>query len=81
MMRKVQAKCKVCEKYRRRASKPKVSLPKARETNEVVSIDLKPVASITKKEHDQRHIVYMVCEFSRLTAGDISKNKEAENLQ
>ena len=34
-------KCEICRKYRRTSSRPKVGLPKARDINEVVSIDLK----------------------------------------
>ena len=34
-------KCEVCKKYRRTPSRPKVGLPKAKDVNDVVSIDLK----------------------------------------
>ena len=80
MMRKIQENCAVCKKYKRKASKPSVGLPKAREVNETVSIDLKPVSAITGDEKDQRHFVYIMDEFSRFTAAGISKSKEAEEV-
>ena len=79
ILHKIQDSCRICRKYKKKKPKPKVGLPKAREVNEVVSVDLKPVESITKKS-DDRQIVYMVDEFSRFTAAGISKNKEAENV-
>ena len=48
--------------------------------NEVVSLDLKPVATITNNSKDKRHVVYMIDEFSRFTIAAVSKNKEAENV-
>ena len=60
--------------------KPKVVLPKAREVNETVSLDLKAVSSITGNKADQRQIVYCVDEFSKWTAAVVSKNKEAESV-
>ena len=80
LMRKIQEKCRVCKKFKRKASKPKVGLPKAREVNETVSVDLKPVASLLQIEHDQRQVVYMVDEFSKYTVAGVSKNKEADEV-
>ena len=34
-------KCKVCRQFRRTPSRPKVGLPKAKDANEIVSMDLK----------------------------------------
>ena len=48
--------------------------------NEVVSLDLKPVATVTNNQNDKRQIVYIIDEFSRFTVAAISKNKEAENV-
>ena len=80
IMRKIQDNCKVCKKHKRKASKPKVGLPKAREINETVSVDLKPVSSLLGNAKDNRQIVYMVDEFSKLTAAGISKSKEADDV-
>ena len=79
MMKKIQEKCSVCAKYKRKPSKPKVAFAKAREVNETVSIDLKPVSSLLGTK-DDRQIVYMMDEFSKFTAAGISKNKEAEEV-
>ena len=45
-----------------------------------MSVDLKPVASITNDSKDKRQIVYMVDEASRYTKGGISKSKEPEDV-
>ena len=79
-LKKIYMDCKVCQKFQRRASKPKVGLTKARIVNEVVSIDLKQVSSILDDPKDDRQIVYMVDEFSGFTAGGVSKNKQKENV-
>ena len=55
-------------------------MPKAREVNEILSIDLKPVSSVIGKKEDRRYLVYAVCEFSKFIVGGISPNKEAENV-
>ena len=39
--------CKICRKYQRKDSKPKVGFPKASAVNECVSVDLKPVSNLT----------------------------------
>ena len=78
MLKRIHTCCSICSKYKRKMSKPKVALPKAREINETVSLDLKAVSSITGNKADQRQIVYCVDEFSKWTAAGISKNKEAE---
>ena len=57
-----------------------LNIPKAREVNETVSVDLKPVASLTKSENDKRYIVYMVDEFSKYTMAGVSKSKEADEV-
>ena len=80
MMRKIQNNCKVCNKHKKKASKPKVGLPKAREINETISVDLKPVSYLINDVKDNRQIVYMVDEFSKFTAAGISKSKEADDV-
>ena len=59
IMRRIHENCCVCKKHRKKASKPKVGLPKAREVNETVSVDLKPVATLINAENDPRMIVYI----------------------
>ena len=80
IMRRIHENCRVCKKHRKKASKPKVGLPKAREVNETVSVDLKPVATLINAENDPRMIVYMVDEFSKYTLAGITKNKEADEV-
>ena len=77
---KICKSCQICHKYQKNVPKPKVGLPKAREVNEIISIDLKPVSSLLGNKNDTRYIVYSVCEFSKFITGGISPNKEAENV-
>ena len=63
ILKQIHDRCSVCRKHQKRASKPRVGLPKAREVNETVCVDLKPVATLLNQE-DNRHIVYMVDSFS-----------------
>ena len=62
MMRKVTEKCNICNKKKKKASHPKTPLPKAREFNECLVIDLKPVKTLTNTTTASQ-IVYMVDEF------------------
>ena len=77
---KISKSCQICHKYQKSSPKPKVGLLKAREVNEIRSIDLKPVSSLIKNKNDPRYIVYAVDEFSKFIVGGISPNKEAENV-
>ena len=79
ILRKIHDRCSVCRKHQKNPSKPKVGLPKAREVNEIVCIDLKPVATLINKD-DRRHVVYFVDSFSNFTNAGISKSKEAESV-
>ena len=79
ILRRIHDHCSVCKKHQKNPSKPKVGLPKAREVNELVCLDLKPVSSLLGKE-DKRQIVYMVDSFSSYTSAGISKSKEAEDV-
>ena len=65
---KVTKSCQICHKYQKTAPKPKVGLQKAREVNEILSIDLKPVSSVLRKKEDKRYLVYAVCEFLKFIA-------------
>ena len=57
-----------------------VALPKALDFGEVVSIDLKPLASLTGNEKEDRQTVYCVDEFLRFTSAGIAKSKHAEDV-
>ena len=62
-------RCPTCTKFRKGAERPKVSLPKASDVNEVVSIDLKEM------REEGVYILYMVDEFTKFTRGEVIKNK------
>ena len=46
-LEKIFKNCSVCQKYRKKSKRPSVTFPKASDLNECVSLDLKPVATIT----------------------------------
>ena len=79
IMKDIEGKCEICTKYKKKMTRPKTSLPKARFLNEVVSIDLKTVSNILNKM-DVRQIVYMTDELSKWTVGRVTKNKDPENV-
>jgi len=64
--------CPTCNKFKKPSDKPKVSMPKANDTNQIVAIDLKEMRS------DNCYILYLVCEFSKFTRGQVIKNKTPE---
>ena len=80
ILKKIHETCRICYKYRKRQSKPKTALPKARNPNEAVSLDLKPLSSLLEDNREKRQIVYIMDEFSRLTVAAISKSKEPEEV-
>ena len=79
-LKMIQENCRICKKFRKRETRPKTALPKARSINEVISMDLKPVASLTENPNDKRHILYIMDEFSRLIKGTIVKSKEPKEI-
>ena len=69
--------CEVCRKYRRTPSRPKVGLPKAKDVNEVVSLDLKILKKSGKKEIG---ILYIHDEFSKLIKGKVINDKNSNTI-
>lgn len=69
--------CDVCRKYRRTPSRPKVGLPKAKDVNEVVSLDLKILKKSGKKEIG---ILYIHDEFSKLIKGKVINDKNSNTI-
>lgn len=67
-------KCDICLQHKKTPSRPKTGLPRAMEFNEVVSLDLKEF------REDNVHVMYCVCEFSKLTRGKIVKDKKPETI-
>ena len=70
-------KCKVCKKYRRTPSRPKVGLPKARDMNDVVSLDLK---ILKKSGNKEVAILYFHDEFTKLTKGQVINYKGKDTI-
>lgn len=50
MVLKFLDQCKVCKRYKKTPPRPKVGLPKAKDVNDVVSMDLKIVKKSGKSE-------------------------------
>ena len=69
--------CEICKKHKRSPSKPKVGLPKAKDVNEVVSIDLKILKKSGKKEIG---ILYLHDEFSKLIKGKVINDKQKNTI-
>ena len=57
-------KCETCRKYRRTPARPKVGLPKSKDVNDVVSMDLKIMKKSGSKEVA---ILYLHDKFSKMT--------------
>ena len=64
--------CPTCNKFKKTSDRPKVSMPKANDTNQIVAIDLKEMRD------DNCYILYLVCEFSKFTRGQVINNKTPE---
>ena len=71
-IKRVVESCKVCKKFRKSLGRPKVTLPKVVDFNEVVSLDLKKFGDV--------HVLWMVCSFTRFIQGKVLKNKQAETV-
>merc|ERR1711905_36468 len=69
---KVLEVCEICKKNKRSASKPAVAIPRATDFNSVVSLDLKSMAG--------KHILWMVCTFTKFIKGAVLKDKTPESI-
>ena len=76
----ISEECRICKLTRKKESRLRTCAPKARECNQVVSLDLKPVSSLLDNKEDKRHILYIHDEFSRFTVGTVIKNKEDKTV-
>ena len=72
LIEKVDATCPFCLKYRHQQHKPVVGLPKAKQFNEVVGMDLKEV------EKGKVYILHMKCLSSRYTGASIIRSKKKD---
>jgi hypothetical protein len=66
--------CQLCRQYKKTPPRPRVGMPKAVTTNQVVSLDLKEVRSVKK------HILYCVDEFSAFIVAEVIRNKEPDTI-
>ena len=64
--------CELCQKNKKSLSKPKVAFNKATNFNYVVTLDLKEVGT--------KHVLWMVCAFSRLIKGIVLSSKAADEV-
>ena len=70
-------KCEICKKNKRSPPRPKVGMPKAKDVNEVVSIDLKILKKSGKKDIG---ILYLHDEFSKLIKGKVINDKNKNTI-
>ena len=73
------ANCKVCRKFRKTPPRPKVGLPKARDANEVISMDLKIFKKDGKKKKEIG-ILYLHDEFTKLIKGLVINDKNQDTI-
>ena len=71
-IKRVLLNCKICQKFAKSVSRPKVSLPKSNSFDEVVNLDLKAFGS--------KPVLWMIVSFSRFVQGKVIQNKRAETI-
>ena len=64
--------CKICQKFAKWVSRPKVNLLKSSTFNEVVTLDLKTFGL--------KYVLWIIDSFSRFVQGKINQNKKAETI-
>ena len=74
MIENVVEECKICRQFKKTPPRPKVALPKAVSTNEVVSLDLKERRDVSK------YILYACDEFSGYLSAEVINNKNPETI-
>ena len=71
--------CEVCRKHKKTPPRPKVGLPKAKDVNDVVSIDLKIMKKDGKRKREVA-ILYLHDEFSKLIKGQVVNDKNKDTI-
>ena len=71
-IKKVCMNCRVCQKFSKSQSKPKVSLPKVTDFNQVVTLDL--------KQFGGKNVLWAVDSFTRFIQGIVISNKRADTV-
>ena len=64
--------CRVCQKFQKSVTRPKVSLLKSSSFKEVVTLDLKEVGT--------KYILWMIDSFTKFIQGKLINNKKAETI-
>ena len=64
--------CKICQKFQKSVSWPKVTLPKSTDFNQVVTKDLKSMGD--------KYILWMICSFTKFMLGNLIPNKRADTI-
>ena len=64
--------CKVCQKFEKSVSRPRVTLPKSTSFNEVVTMDL--------KEFGSKYVLWMVDSFMRFIQEKLIPNKKVDTV-
>ena len=72
IVQNVISQCKECKKFGKSLPKPKTTLPKVTDTNQIITWDL--------KEWRGRHIMWMIDSFSRFVKGIVITNKKKETI-
>ena len=67
-------RCEICKRFTKIPSRPKVAMPKAFTSNEVVSLDLKEFRKYNE------FILYVVDEFNGYMKGEVINNKNPETI-
>ena len=71
-IKKVIESCDVCKKYKRSQGKPKVTLTKVTDFNQIVTMDL--------KQFDGVNVLWLIDSSTRFIQGKVLSNKEAETV-
>ena len=71
-IQKIVEDCRICQKFAKSVSRPKVTLPKASSFNEIVTLDL--------KSFGLKHILWIIDSFSRFLIGKVIQNKRADTI-
>ena len=70
-------KCEICKRRKKTPPRPKVGLPKARDCNDVFSMDLKIMKKSGKKEVA---ILYLHDEFTKMIKGQVINDKKRDTI-
>ena len=64
--------CCVCQKFKKSVARPRVTLPKVRSFNEIVTLDL--------KEFGKKYVLWIIDSFTRFIQGKLINNKRANMI-